>query len=109
MKMAILACVCALVIAGCATDEVIWRDRPVEVLVPVPVPAPEAPEIKEPFLPIWLLEGQSIGQPELIAKAYVKSIIILQEYANTLQCALDAYRETTQKMCRVDPEEIGAK
>ena len=98
--MKILFLVMFLFLAGCASEPPVYIDRPVEVEVPVIVPPPEPFEIKEPFLPIELLEPEHIDEPSKIAIAYVKSVIILQSYANRLQCTLDTYRTTTKKMCK---------
>jgi len=99
----ILLLLALIALVGCATEpEIVYVDRPVQVDVPVIIPTPEPLIIKKPFLPIELLVEKNIVEPSEIAKAYVKSLIILQDYANSLQCALDAYRITTIKQCNIE-------
>lgn len=93
--------------ASCQTKEVIkYVDRPYEVKVPVVIPIPEPPTINNPFLPLWLLRPENIQDPDIIAKYYVKSVYLLESQVDKLQCALDAYRTETPKMCPITVEEM---
>jgi hypothetical protein len=105
MKKFVMLIIVAMLMVGCATERIVYVDRPVEVLVPVPVDPPEPMPVNEPFLPVWLLGPENISDPDKIAIAYVKSLIILESYANRLQCALDTYRKETPKLCK-NPETV---
>ncbi len=68
---------------------------PQTVLVPVAVPCPPPPKVQRPRLPIVDLKpGDS---PDLIQKALLASIQLLQGYAQQLETILDGYNPEPKK------------
>jgi hypothetical protein len=100
--MKIILLVMVLILSGCAGTQTVveYVDRPVEVFIAVPTPVPEPAIINEPFLPIVLLKEENINDPDVIAKYYVKTVILLNNYANTLQCQIDSYRTESLPQCK---------
>lgn len=96
-KIMILVLACLLI--GCGTS-----GRPKEVLVPVPTPIQEPPQLKQPFLPIWLLTETDGDEPDKVSRYWAKSLCLQMLYTVQLQCALDAYRIDTEKQCPVDED-----
>lgn len=93
MRVVVIALFAAL-LSGCAMTK--------EVLVPVYAEAPEPPIIKQPTLPIWSLTEEDDANPDDVVRAYVKSLYMQRAHSDQLQCALDAYRLTTEKQCPED-------
>jgi hypothetical protein len=102
MKNLIMLPIMLLFLGACVSDPVIkYVDRPIQVEIMVPADIPEPPSITRPFLPVRLLTEENITDPDKIAKYYVKSLYLMENYADKLQCALDAYRTETAPQCPV--------
>lgn len=89
MKNTIIILAFAIILAGCSNP---FQKPlpPVYVEIPVAVACPEPVYLMVPDLPIYLLkQGDS---PEITAKAYVNTIILLKEYTEKLEKSLEPYR-----------------
>lgn len=71
-----------LLLAGCATEKVVY--------VPTPVPCPKPMEIARPTLKVFELTESSI--PADIIKAYVVDFGALLDYSSNLEGVLEGYR-----------------
>lgn len=81
----IITLFCLLIfLAGCASSP------PAEVRIPVPVQAPQPPEVSRPHLPIADLKKGD--PPPLVERAYAASVKALQGYAGQLEQIIDGYR-----------------
>lgn len=91
MVKGIFVSVLLFMMVGCASTKQI--STPVEVLVPVPVAAPQPPEdaFDLPELPIHTLTEKS--SDEDVVKAYAASIKILQGFILKIQKYLEIYRK----------------
>ena len=81
-------------LAGCKSTEPPGRPPQVEVTVPVPTPAPSVPVPERPALPLAGID--STASPRRVAKAYVRSVMLLQGYARQLETLLQAYQDSTR-------------
>jgi len=70
------------------------RPPPVEVTVPVPTPAPALAIPERPGLPLARVD--SSDSPRRVARAYVRSVLLLQGYARQLETLVQAYQDSTR-------------
>lgn len=81
----------SLLLLGCG-KEIVYRDRTVEVKVPVQVLPPEPPDLVCQALPIDYLTTADKGDYAKIAKAYAVSVEILKSCLEDHKLALEKYK-----------------
>lgn len=79
-----------LILGGCTQTRTVVRYKPIDVLVPVPLPPLPPPEIERPELPVSQLD--SVANSADVVRAYAASLLLLKGYAIELERLLDAYR-----------------
>lgn len=82
-----------LVLSGCMTPEVIYRD----VEIPVSVPPKQPPEYDVPDIPIHHLTDEDRKNPKVVAEAYVRSVKILMNHVMTGKGIIDTYRSKNEQ------------